>query len=140
MSKLQVAREVAMGYRGMPYIWGGDDPIKGFDCSGFCIEILKSVGLLPRSGDWTAAGLFEKFESSPQGFEGCLVYYRSSRNNRIIHVEYCLGDGLAIGASGGGSSTTNAEIASSKNAYIKIRPFESRSNMAGFNDPFAELR
>jgi len=28
------------------YLWGGDDPLAGFDCSGFVIEILKSVGIL----------------------------------------------------------------------------------------------
>jgi len=140
MSKLQVAREVAMSYLGTPYNWGGDDAMAGFDCSGFCIEVLKSVGLLKRTGDWTAAGLFEMFETNPQGLEGCLVYYRSSRNHRIIHVEYCLGEGLAIGASGGGSRTTSIEAAIAQNAFIKIRPYESRANMAGFNDPFHELR
>src|SRR5262245_24009514 len=40
-----------------PYAWGGDDSITGFDCSGLVIEGLRSVGLLARDGDWTAADL-----------------------------------------------------------------------------------
>ena len=48
--------------------------LRGFDCSGYCIEILKSVGLLPRKGDWTAAGLFEKFGKVVEPSTGCLVF------------------------------------------------------------------
>ncbi len=141
MNKLiRRAEEVALSYQGTPYIWGGDDPL-GFDCSGLCIEVLKSVGFLPRSGDWTAALLYDKFAVTEQGHLGCLVFYHSSRNpQRIIHVEFCLGDGLAIGASGGGSSTTSIATAMAQNAFIKIRPIDSRKNLLGFTDPFIDLR
>ena len=40
------AYKLAWKYIGKFYKWGGDDP-SGFDCSGFVIEILKSVGILP---------------------------------------------------------------------------------------------
>ena len=52
----------AWRYLGKPYIWGGDDPVGGFDCSGLVVELFKSVGKLPRQGDWTAHDLWLKFK------------------------------------------------------------------------------
>ena len=137
MNKKSTATLVAWSFIGKPYLWGGDDPVAGFDCSGFCIEILKSVGLLPRGGDWTAQNLADKFKEhktdSPS--EGCLVFWQN-RSGRIIHVEYCLDGELAIGASGGGSKTTDEADAIAQNAYIKVRPFRSRAALWGFVYPF----
>lgn len=132
-----IAREVAFKYLGKPYIWGGDDPILGFDCSGFCIEILKSVGILPRKGDWTAQGLWNRFSAKQvdNPYEGCLVFWTGS-TDKIIHVEYAINETLCIGASGGGSKTKDKEDAAGQNAYIKIRPWDTRKNVKGFIDPF----
>ena len=136
-NRIHIATRVAWTFLGKPYLWGGDDP-SGFDCSGFCIEILKSVGLLPRKGDWTAAGLAQHFEekkvTSP--YEGCLVFWASGSSGKIIHVEYCLNDVISIGASGGGSKTQTVQDAIKQNAYIKIRPFRTRGGLWGFVDPF----
>jgi len=136
VTKIELATRVAWSFIGRPYIWGGDDPVKGFDCSGFVIEILKSVGLLPRVGDWTAGQLSEMFPKIAAPREGCLVFYSATPGGSIIHVEYVIDDTRSIGASGGGSSTATAEIASSQNAYIKVRPFRSRANIASFVNPF----
>ena len=135
ISLIEAASKVAWSFLGKPYLWGGDDPMAGFDCSGYCIEILKSVGALPRSGDWTAAGLYGRFPSTEIPHEGCLVFW--AKGNKIIHVEYCLDGFLAIGASGGGSDTTDEAAAINENAYIKIRPFRSRDGIYGFVNPFA---
>ena len=148
---IQIATKIAWSYLGRPYIWGGDDPIKGFDCSGFVIEILKSVGKLPRDNNWdtTAKGLYKIFkkieevppEEDPWVEEGMLVFWHSKNDRRnIIHVEYCINHELSIGASGGGSKTKTIENAISSNAFIKIRPFESRPNIHGFVDPFSGER
>ena len=115
----------------------------GFDCSGYVIEILKSVGLLPRSGDWTAHSLFYDMGwHQPQVIEtGCLVFWRSAtaqprHGHKIIHVEFCLDQTLAIGASGGGGRTITEGDAIEQDAYIKVRPFRSRKHIADFRDPF----
>lgn len=137
MNKIEIATRIAWSFLGTPYSWGGDDPINGFDCSGFVIEVLKSVGLFPRGQDMTAQGLSELYPRCEDTKEGCLVFWRSSTDeNRIVHVEYCLDEVLSIGASGGGSKTMTMQDAIEQNAYIKIRPFRSRSHIYGFVDPF----
>ena len=57
---------------------------------------------------------------------------------RIVHVEICLNENLALGASGGGSKTKTVQDAIKHNAFIKIRAIESRSGIAGYIDPFKE--
>ena len=134
----EVATELAWKMIGIPYVWGGDDPMKGFDCSGMCIEILKSVGILPRKGDWTASGLYNKFIDKEieeyQVEPGCLVFWE--HQERIIHVEFAVADGLSIGASGGGRYTLTWKNAVTQNAYIKMRPWNTRSGEKHFVDPF----
>lgn len=134
---LKIAERVAYSHLGKPYIWGGDNPLVGFDCSGLIIEILKSVGILPINGDWTAEGLWRHFQdcvtTMPQ--LGCLVFWGSP----IRHVEFCLTSRLSLGASGGGSTTTDAAAALAQDAYIKIRPFDTRPGVVGFVDPFKRL-
>ena len=64
-----MALKIAWAYLGRPYRWGGDDPMAGFDCSGFIVEILQSVGLIERREDFTAQGLWELFTARGCGLE-----------------------------------------------------------------------
>lgn len=141
MTKRETAIMIAWQFLGKPYIWGGDDAVQGFDCSGFAIEILKSVGLLPREGDWTAQGLKDYFKDYVEGTPGPgkLVFWTGADKKKIIHVEICIDKELSIGASGGGSKTLTVQDAIDQNAYIKIRPFNSRAHLWGFVDPFKNI-
>ena len=132
------ASKIAWCFLGLPYRWGGDDPIRGFDCSGFVIERLKSVGILPVGFDTTANGLWKMYEDREifEPYEGCLVFFGAA--GRVSHVEYCLSPELSIGASGGWSATTDLPTAARQNAYIKVRPFERRKDIRSFVDPFKE--
>ena len=136
--RIEIAREVAMSYLGTPYIWGGNDP-EGFDCSGFVIEILQSIGIFPRHQDTTASGLFNRYQRTNGNDLGNLVFWGTSQGS-IKHVEFCLGYGLAIGASGGGRSCINKATAMRLNAYIKIRLINSRVGVLGYVDPFQDWR
>jgi len=131
-----VAIELAWRMWGMPYIWGGDDPVRGFDCSGMVVEILQSVGILP-DGDWTASMLYSRFAQKEvfQVKPGCLVFWETSQGH-IRHVEVCIGDGLSIGASGGGRHIRTHEDAILHNAFIKVRPVGGRGLIKGYLDPF----
>ena len=140
MTLRETAEKYAWCFVGLPYRWGGDDPMTGFDCSGLCIEVLKSVGVLSRGGDWTAQGLYNIWKNSgllTKSKSGCLVFWKSKGGSRIVHVEYCIGEGLTIGASGGGSRTISETVASVQNAFIKVRPI--RESYHAILDPFQEL-
>jgi len=129
-------REIAIDYIkyfvGHWYKWGGDDP-SGFDCSGLVIEMLKSVGILDRGFDTTAEGLRRMFPAVNKPYRGCLVFYGDTR---AVHVEICLNETLALGASGGGSKTKTVEDAVRHNAFIKMRPIKRNRNILGYVDPF----
>jgi hypothetical protein len=129
----------------LPYRWGGDDPIAGFDCSGLVIECLRSAGLLPRDGDWTAAALRDLFAGPGRERDippsralpaGALVFWGSPRITHVELVWRVLDDGtvLTIGAAGGGSATVDAAAAERQNAYVKVRPL--RSGWVVAVDPF----
>jgi len=132
----ELAVKIAFSYIGTPYLW---DDLYDFDCSGFVIEILKSVGSLGRKGDWTAHQLADLWQRTRSDDPGNLVFWRNG-GGRVIHVELCIGDGLAIGASGGGSKTTTLAAAIRQNAFIKIRPIHSRPKVWGYVNPFGEVK
>jgi len=137
--KRKMALDIAWRLYGTPYRWGGDDPMKGYDCSGLIIEVLQSVGILPRAGDWTAGTLWDHFHALRVEVpcDGCLVFWGTrDGGTRPIHVELCLNDELAIGASGGGSQVKTEQDAVDANAFVKVRPFRSRAYLIGFVDPF----
>jgi cell wall-associated NlpC family hydrolase len=126
--------DYAKSFLGLPYIWGGDDPVLGVDCSGLCVELLKSVGILAKGSDYTAAGLRNLFAASRLHVPefGALAFYGASS---ITHVGFCLNDKLMIEAGGGGSKTLTAQDAAKQNAYVRIRPIMSRSDFAGVYMP-----
>lgn len=120
LSRRQIAVEHAFRFLGQPYSWGGDDAVAGFDCSGYAIEILKSVGILPRKGDWTSWQLAKMFRSildlHTTAQPGDLIFW--NRGSKIGHVEVVAYAGvvddhrqlLTLGASGGTSKTKDTKI------------------------------
>jgi cell wall-associated NlpC family hydrolase len=124
---------------GLPYLWGGDDPLVGFDCSGLMVEVLQAVGILPHKSDYTAAALYERFEAGAvdRGYMGCLVFwYGSDVKEKIIHVEMMVDDFHVVGASGGGSKTKSIADAIKNNAFVKMRPISYRGDKYLIVDPF----
>lgn len=118
--------DVAWGFLGTPYIWSGDDP-SGFDCSGFVLECLKSVGELKEHDDVNADGLFKylsaKYGTTDVAEKGTLLFYQDA-TGRKYHVVICLDAYVQIGASGGDADNTTVDKAWKDNAYVKVRPFK----------------
>lgn len=135
----ELAIKIATRFLGTPYKWGGNNPIEGFDCSGFIIEILKSCGKLPEKGDWTADDLSKKFKRAVEPKAGDLFFYDWNGDGKIDHLEMLISDklddeALAIAARDGDQKVTNQEEAAVRNAYVKIRPL--RPGWIKVVDPF----
>ena len=143
MKKRDIAIDVAKTHLGLPYKWGGDDTIGGFDCSGLVVEILQSAGIIKTGLDYTAQGLSNLYPETDIVQAGDLVFWDWNKDGVIEHVEMVAfvdesGEAFTIGASGGGSATTSPARAMEQNAYVKIRPL--RSGYTFISDPFyAEL-
>ena len=87
----------ATQYLGNPYVWGGIDPVRGIDCSGFTMQIYRQVGInLPHFAQSQQRYGVE----IPFGQEraGDLVFFGTSLNN-ITHVGMADGNGNMIHAS-----------------------------------------
>jgi murein DD-endopeptidase len=129
VSLVSIAMDVAFSQLGRPYVWGGNDPMAGFDCSGLVVEVLQSVGVLPRQGDWSADALARRFKARmvPEAElrPGWLVFWRRD-DGTMRHVEmvYAVEDGrvITIGASGGGPKTRTLADAIRMDAFTKLRP------------------
>lgn len=138
----ELFQQFLLTYLHKPYIWGGDDPIKGLDCSGFAQEVLAPLGLDP-AGDQTAQGLFNHFSKvgnaqikqlNYSGYTGSLVFYGKSIAE-ISHVAVMLTPTVIIEAGGGGSRTNSEQDAINQNAYIRLRPFGQRKDIVAVVKP-----
>jgi hypothetical protein len=89
----------AQKYLGVPYLWGGTDPSKGLDCSGFTQLVYGNLGVdLPRvSSQQATAG--RPVASLAEARPGDLLFFdHSSERGGIDHVGIYIGDGRMIAA------------------------------------------
>jgi len=139
MTKRELAVEALKMHMGLPYKWGGNDPLSGFDCSGLMVEVLQTVGLMGRGSDDTADGLSRMFNETEVFQPGVMVYWDWNKDGRIDHVEMIAhvdedGEIYTVGASGGDNSTSSVQAAIMADAYVKMRPLVGGHVLA--NDPF----
>jgi cell wall-associated NlpC family hydrolase len=126
----------AMSFVGLPYRWGGDDSIDGFDCSGYVQEILAAAGIDPR-GDQTAQALYDLLapNSTHGGMgPGYLAFFGESVT-KITHVAFCVDSYRMLEAGGGGSRTVTKQDAASQNAYVRMRLIKSRRDLVATLKP-----
>jgi len=126
--------DYAKSFVGTPYIWGGDDSIKGYDCSGVVQEILASAGQDP-PGDQTSQGLYDYYETNGRygmhgpEFAGALVFYGKNSKN-ITHVAFAIDQYRMIEAGGGGKHVKTVEDAIKYNAFIRMRLIREKNRVA----------
>jgi cell wall-associated NlpC family hydrolase len=115
----------------VPYKWGGDNPLEGFDCSGFVQWVLASVGLDPE-GDQTAQTLYNHFKLQGEVIgklePGALVFYGPGRKH-IKHVAIGIDRYRVIEAGGGDRTTQTHRDACKKGACVRERLYDHRKDL-----------
>ena len=131
------------GFYRIPYKYGGNDPMEGFDCSNLIVEGLKSVGALREEEFLNSDGLWAwlKDACTVQAPKvGVLAFFGHGDKHTfdIVHVAVCLNRKFMLEAGGGNRQTTNKVMASCQNAYVRRRPIARRDDLIGFCDPFSK--
>lgn len=89
--------ECGKTFIGNSYVWGGIDPNKGADCSGFTMYIMKVVAGIQLSHSSKAQANEGHVVSAEEMRPGDLVFYGSGKS--INHVAIYAGDGMVVHAS-----------------------------------------
>lgn len=134
---MQFLLAYAMSFTGVPYKWGGSNPIDGMDCSGFVQEVLKAGGLDP-SGDQTAQGLYDYFSkngSQNKYGAGALAFFGESVL-KITHVAFCVDETHCLEAGGGNHLILTKQDAAAQNAFIRLRPLKYRKDLQAVIMPY----
>ena len=118
----------ALSMLGTPYIWGGNNRLEGFDCSGFVLEALRSIGEAPHR-DSTAYQISNYLRRNPNWHRadkerGSLLFFGTG--DFIKHVSISLGDNLMIESGGGDRRTLTRRDAQARGAMVRVRPITSR--------------
>lgn len=133
---MQLLKEYALSFVGIPYKWGGSHPVEGYDCSGLVQELLASAGIDP-PGDQTAQALFNHFEKNATWNArslGSLAFFGASVSS-ISHVAMLLDPYRMIEAGGGGSKTLTPADAVRDNAFVRVRLVSSRRDLVAVLKP-----
>lgn len=118
---------LAETYQGIPYLWGGTDPERGLDCSGFLQHVFRRVGIeLPRvSRDQARQGT--EVPSLDQARPGDLIAF----GEPVDHISIYVGDGKIIHAPRTGDVIKIADIHRTPTAIRRVLPESSVAPAAG---------
>ena len=118
---------------GTPYVWGGNTPLVGLDCSGYVCELLRSKGYIKYNEDLSSQGLYNRFARDKEGgvsmapSRNALLFYGKDEDS-IVHVAVAIDDTTMLEAGGGNSSTITMKESIKRNAMVRVRPINYRSD------------
>lgn len=116
--------DIAMDYQGIPYVWGGTDPAKGLDCSGFLQHVFGRLGVdLPRvSRDQAKQGV--AVASLDQAKPGDIIAF----GQPVDHISIYVGDGKIIHAPRTGDVVKVADLHRTPTAIRRLVPDTSSAS------------
>lgn len=128
---INLLKVYVMAFLGKPYFYGGDDPVSGFDCSGFVSEILRASGVAPWNYRDNAQGIFNLLHLK---YKPCLpqlgaIIFFGKAPGFISHVGFCINEFVMIEAGGGTSETVTNDAAIKRNAFVRLRPINYRKDV-----------
>jgi cell wall-associated NlpC family hydrolase len=89
----------SLNYEGTPYVWGGNDPQRGIDCSGFVKYLYGKIGInLPRTAA-QQVHVGQRITRLEDLKAGDRLYFWSSKRNMIGHTGMYLGNGYFVHSS-----------------------------------------
>ena len=134
----------AQKYLGVPYLWGGTDPAKGLDCSGFTQLVYGNLGVdLPRTSAQQAT-TGQPVASLADARPGDLLFFdHSSSRAGIDHVGIYIGNGQMIAAPRTGE-TVSVKDAGTPAVIRRVLPDQSTTALASGGPalagvPYADL-
>ncbi|MEN9934750.1 MAG: hypothetical protein RLZZ387_1329 [Chloroflexota bacterium] len=117
----------AMQFVGSRYVWGGSNPERGFDCSGFTKYVFGQFGLkLPHSAASQYSSRYGAVVSDPSELQsGDIVFFVNTYKRGISHVGIYIGGGNVVQALTPGRGVGVASLSSgywAAHYYGAIRP------------------
>ncbi len=136
--------EYAYRFIGVRYHFGGNDPLQGFDCSGFVQELLMASGELsfstPKMNCQQIYNFYAKLPKLPGGGPGALAFFGKDAKT-VSHIGFCVDTNTMVEAGGGDSTTLTMEEAIKRNAFVKLRPLRYRRDLLCCIKPdYADLK
>lgn len=138
MDPLSLVILYAHSFAGNPYRFGGNNPLQGgMDCSGYVCEVLRYAGVVGNKEDLTAQELFDRFfitGSVGVREPGSLAFYGASPA-KIAHVALLTSRFQILEAGGGDSTTDSIAEAAARNAMVRGRLLNYRTDLVNVIKP-----
>lgn len=126
-------KKIALAQLGVPYIWGSQNPLIGFDCSGLVVFLLRTAMVIEGNADYTAQGLFDLLRRQNCTSEkslGSLAFYGLSEDT-IRHVSFCIDDKWCVEAYGDNACQKLSDAMSwddNQGAYVRLSLINRRQD------------
>ena len=110
------AVKIAMQYLGVPYVWGGADPLTGFDCSGLTMYVYAQLGI--QLTHYTGSQFYEGTRVPPWALQpGDLVFF-----NGLNHMGIYIGGGQYVHAPHTGDVVKVSSLGERSDYVGAVRP------------------
>lgn len=130
----EVLYDFLMSFLNIPYIYGGNTPIPGLDCSALSLRLVRAMGF--NWPDMTADSMWHRTVPTHQKGIRTFCFYGKISDTGVVtratHVAPMVNDRFIIEAGGGDRHTKTVEQAIEKNAFVRIRPYNFRNDFIGF--------